>query len=63
MLFIYFILFCTALFGLKLSRKGYFDDFLDKAQTDAIKGLFVLMVFVRHCLGSSEIPGSIREPL
>ena len=50
MLFIYLILFCSVLFGLKLSRKGYFDDFLDKAQTDAIKGLFVLMVFVRHCL-------------
>ena len=50
MLFVYLILFCSLLFGLKVSREGYFDDFLDRGQTDAIKGFFVLMVLVRHCL-------------
>ena len=29
---------------------GFFDDFLEKKQTDAIKGFFILMVLMSHCL-------------
>ena len=39
------------LFRVKFSRKGtFFVDFLDKNQTNAIKGVFILFVFLRHVL-------------
>lgn len=35
---------------MSVNRSGCFDDFLDRKQTDAIKGLFFLLVFLRHSL-------------
>ena len=42
------ILLC--LFGLKIQRKGFFGDFLSIDQCNAIKGVFILTVFIRHSL-------------
>jgi hypothetical protein len=42
-----FIILC-ALSGIKLCRSGYFPDYIDRTQTNCIKGLFILVVFVRH---------------
>jgi len=48
-LFLVLILLCC-LFRIKWSDDCYFDDFLDRKQTDAIKGVFILFVFMRHIL-------------
>lgn len=40
-----------ALFRMKFSDKGTcFENFLDRSQTNAIKGVFILLVFLRHVL-------------
>ena len=41
----------SCLYRLKIKKKNFFDDFLDKEQTNSIKGLFILFVFIRHALG------------
>lgn len=39
------------LYGIKFATKETFNDrFLDKIQTDAIKGIFIYFVFIRHIL-------------
>lgn len=38
------------LYKIKISKNGYFDDFLEREQTNSIKGLFILFVFLRHSL-------------
>ena len=39
------------LFHIKFSGKdACFGDFLDRSQTNAIKGVFILFVFLRHVL-------------
>lgn len=48
MLFLYLLIFCSLLFGLSVKRSGFFKDFLDKKQTDAVKGVFIWMVFISH---------------
>lgn len=50
MLVFYLVIFCSLLFGLKTKSSGFFDDFLERRQTDAVKGLFILLVFCRHAL-------------
>lgn len=50
MLFFYLIILCCLFFGLKIQPSGFHEDFLDRVQTDAIKGIFILMVFIRHAL-------------
>lgn len=50
MLVFYIILFCSLFFGLSVKRSGFYDDFLGRKQTDAVKGLFIGMVFLSHAL-------------
>lgn len=50
MLVFYIILFCSLFFGLSVKSSGFYDDFLDRKQTDAVKGLFIGMVFLSHAL-------------
>ena len=39
--------------GVKICNKGqYFDDYTSKEQAIAIKGLFILMVFICHYISS-----------
>lgn len=37
-----------ALWGIGFRSKGFFDDYIGVQQCNAIKGLFILVVFVRH---------------
>lgn len=36
--------------GLRICRNGFFNDFLSKEQSNSIKGIFILFVFIRHIL-------------
>ena len=42
----YLAISCSLLFGLRVKRSGFYEDFLDRNQTDAIKGLFTLIVLL-----------------
>lgn len=50
MLVFFLIIFCSLFIGLKVKSSGYYDDFLDRKQTDAIKGVFILLVLLRHSM-------------
>lgn len=50
MLVFFLILFCSLFIGTSVKRSGFFDDSMDRKQTDAIKGFFIWMVFFSHIL-------------
>lgn len=50
MLLFYIVLFCFMLIGMKVSHSGFYEDFLGRRQTNAVKGLFIWMVFLSHAL-------------
>lgn len=50
MILFYVGIFALCFWGIKFKKEGFFDDFLSKGQTNAIKGIFILFVFARHIL-------------
>ena len=48
MLLFYLIILILSLYGLSFTRKGFNPDYIGKTQCNAIKGIFILIVFVRH---------------
>lgn len=50
MLLFYVAILILLLFGLKYKQNGIHMDYIQRRQTDTIKGLFILMVFVGHCI-------------
>lgn len=38
------------LYGIRYNKGGYYDDYISKTQCNAIKGIFILVVFIRHSL-------------
>ncbi len=44
----YLLIFLTMMLGLKFNTKGFHADYIDKPQCNAIKGIFILVVFLRH---------------
>jgi membrane-bound acyltransferase YfiQ involved in biofilm formation len=61
MLVFYLILLVILFIGLEGKRGGCFDDFLDRKQTDAVKGLFIWMVFLSHSLGELRTAGFMPD--
>ena len=61
MLVFYLVIFSSLLFGLKTKSSGFFDDFLERRQTDTVKGLFILLVFCRHALQVTYDAGFLPE--
>lgn len=57
MLFFYLATFCSLLFGIKVNLPNFYEDALDKKQTDAVKGLFILMVFLSHIMLEIRVSG------
>ena len=45
-----FLIIALCLYKIKIANNGYFSDFLEREQTNSIKGLFILFVFLRHVL-------------
>ena len=50
MLFLFLSIILLALFRLHYCRIGFHDNYLDKEQCSSIKGIFILIVFLRHIL-------------
>ena len=50
MLIFYLILFSSLFFGLSIKSEGFYEDCLERKQTDAVKGLFIWMVFLSHAM-------------
>ncbi len=48
MLFLYIFILLVALYGVSFSRDGFNQGYIGKEQCNAIKGIFILIVFVRH---------------
>lgn len=59
-LFALIAVFC--LVGIKASPKGFYSDYLGKDQTTAIRGIFILIIFLSHLKGYltlTSVPDSI----
>lgn len=50
MIIFYIGILFLSLWKIKFKRHGFFNDFTSKEQSDSIKGIFILFVFVRHIL-------------
>lgn len=61
MLVIYLALFFSLFFGLSIKRDGFYEGCLDRKQTDAVKGFFIWMVFIRHSLQTVHAAGFVPE--
>lgn len=48
MLIFYFLLAILVLADLKYSKRGYNDEYLSFEMTNAVKGVFILLVFIKH---------------
>ena len=56
MVFWYLLILIVSLVNVRLCKRGFFPDYLDKEQSNAIKGVFILLVFLGHTL--TEIKNS-----
>ena len=50
MAILFLFIFLVTLYNIKPRIKGFHKDFMDKEQCDAIKGIFIVFVFIRHVL-------------
>lgn len=48
MILFYFLLFLLVIARLRFSRQGFYADYLSFDTTNAIKGIFIVFVFIRH---------------
>lgn len=48
MIILYFIVLFLALYQCRFKRNGFYDDYIDKKQCNAIKGIFIMCVFISH---------------
>ena len=48
MLLFYIIILLLSLYGISFVKSGFNQDYLSKEQCNAIKGIFILIVFIRH---------------
>ena len=46
----YVLILAVALVNVQICRKGFYDDYLGKEQCNAIKGVFIMLVFLAHAL-------------
>ena len=50
MVFWYVLILLVALVNAGVCREGFYEDYLGKERTNAVKGLFILLVFLGHAL-------------
>lgn len=48
MILFYVAIFVSCIYKLKFNKNAFFDDFIGKNQCESVKGIFILLVFVRH---------------
>lgn len=44
----YSILLALVLWGIKINKEGFNEDYIEKGQCNAVKGIFIIVVFMRH---------------
>lgn len=57
MAFFYLLVFIILFFGARYQRLGFYSDNLGMEQANAIKGFFILMVLIGHCVQALGIAG------
>ena len=50
MLLFFVIILCVCVVGFSINRDGLNSGYMDKKQTESIKGFFILLVFLRHSI-------------
>ena len=45
------LLFALCLYGIRINIKGFHDDYMSMAKTDAIRGIFIMLVVYKHAMG------------
>ena len=48
MILLYILFVLLGLFGISYKKEGFYDDNMGRSQCDAIKGLCIILVFIRH---------------
>ena len=51
-----------ALYGAKFTGKGIRPDYISRESTQAVKGIFVLLVFLRHYKSCVSLTGALDRP-
>lgn len=64
MFFWYLLILLVSLANVKVCKTGFFQDYIGKEQGNAVKGLFIMLVFMRHIMGDIKQCGfSFEVPL
>lgn len=63
MVFLIIILLFLIIYNSKFNIKGFFNDYLQRDKTLAIKGIFVILVFYRHCSSYIYLNSIIDKPM
>lgn len=53
----YLLILIVSLLNVRLCKRGFFPDYLEKEQSTAIKGVFILLVFLGHALSEIKLCG------
>lgn len=61
MIFWYLLILFVSLVGVRTCRTGFFQDYLGKEQCNAIKGIFILLVFLGHAIVDIKQCGSTPQ--
>lgn len=48
MILLYILILLLSLYGIRVKKDGFYTDYIGKQQCDAIKGIFIIVVFSRH---------------
>ena len=48
MILLYILILLLSLYGIRIKKNGFYTDYIGKQQCDAIKGIFIIVVFSRH---------------
>lgn len=60
----YLLLFALILWGIKVNKNGFNEDYLGRTQCNAIKGIFIVVVFLRHVVPYVKKAGyDMQSPL
>ena len=61
MVFWYLLILLVALIGVRFCKEGYCQDYLGKEQGNAVKGVFIMLVFLGHAIADIKQCGFVPE--
>lgn len=57
MVFWYVLILIVSLIGIRYCKDGFYADYIGKQQCNAIKGIFILLVFLGHAIVDTKRSG------